>query len=309
MAQARGWPPEMGALVLTVLFLLVCTSGSFQITRQTGAHRAERSASPTSGQLYVSPYAFQQARLTEQLRLSGRSKFPLQQQQTEGLSSEHVPAAEVGDRSEEAHAMMATDGSAGEIPFAPMMTYPKYLTMQEKRVKVTIRYSADAGLRPFYLTLANKIKSAHPDVLLEKRILPTMNSDAGESSFEVTIDGKLVIDKKKTRLLKVVASTSRSTSAGGDEDKSEDQKESNQSSDAEPNIAGGRSIFVSMEKIEQEIIKARKRRRPNTFYKSKEDALRDARLPEQGKMQSPGISEAVLRLERLKAMSSARKSN
>ncbi|EJK64631.1 hypothetical protein THAOC_14614 [Thalassiosira oceanica] len=273
-----------------------------------GAHRAERSASPTSGQLYVSPYAFQQARLTEQLRLS---KIPLLQQQTveEGLSPEHVPAAEVGDRSEEAHAMMATDGSAGEIPFAPMMTYPKYLTMQEKRVKVTIRYSADAGLRPFYLTLANKIKSAHPDVLLEKRILPTMNSDAGESSFEVTIDGKLVIDKKKTRLLKVVASTSRSTSAGGDEDKSEDQKESNQSSDAEPNIAGGRSIFVSMEKIEQEIIKARKRRRPNTFYKSKEDALRDARLPEQGKMQSPGISEAVLRLERLKAMSSARKSN
>lgn len=138
MARARGWPPEMGALVLTVFFMLVCTSGSFQITRQPGgAHRAERSASPTSGQLYVSPHAFQQARLTEQLRLSGRSKFPLQQQQTEGLSSEHVPAAEVGDRSEEAHAMMATDGSAGEIPFAPMMTYPKYLTMQV-RVRQTL---------------------------------------------------------------------------------------------------------------------------------------------------------------------------
>ena len=175
-------------------------------------------------------------------------------------------------------------------------------------MKVTIRYSADAGLRPFYLTLANKIKSAHPDVLLEKRILPTMNSDAGELTFELVVDGKVVIDKKKTRLLKV-ASTSRSTSAGGDENKSEDQNESNQSGDGEPNIAGGRSIFVSMEKIEQEITKARKRRRPSTVYKSKEDALRNTRRPEKGKLQSPGISDAVLRLERLKAMSSARKSN
>ena len=187
---------------------------------------------------------------------------------------------------------------------------------KEKRVKVTIRYSADAGLRPFYLTLANKIKSKYPDVLLEKRRLPTVKSDAGELTFEMIVDGKIVIDKKKTRMLKV-ASTSRSTSAGDGEDKSEDMNESNLSGDAnEPNIAGGRSIFVSMEKIEHEIIKARKRRRPSTSYKSKEaramskaDALMDARLPEQGKLQSPGMTEAVLRLERLKAMSSARKNN
>ena len=136
-AKARGSPSEMGALMLTVIFVLVLPSGSFQITRQLASHRASSGrASPTSGQLYVSPYAFQQARLTEQLRLSGkRSKIPLQQQQTveEGLSSEHGTAAEVGDRSEEARAMMATESEAdsvGEIPFAPMMTYGKYLTMQ-----------------------------------------------------------------------------------------------------------------------------------------------------------------------------------
>ena len=140
MAPARGCPPEMGALKLAVLFMLVSTSVSFQLTRQPVAHRAERSSGratlTTSGQLNVSPYAFQQARLTEQLRLSGgqRSKIPLQQQQTveeEGLSSEHATAAEVGDRSEEAHVMMATESEAGgEIPMAPMMTYSKYLTMQ-----------------------------------------------------------------------------------------------------------------------------------------------------------------------------------
>ena len=51
-----------------------------------------------------------------------------------------------------------------------------------------------------------------------------------------------------------------------------------------PDIAGGRSVFVSMELIEHQLSKARKRRRPNTMYKSKEDALR-------GGIPSSSISE------------------
>jgi hypothetical protein len=43
---------------------------------------------------------------------------------------------------------------------------------QEKRVKVTVRFSAEARLQPFYLTVGSRIESAHPDVLLEKWILP-----------------------------------------------------------------------------------------------------------------------------------------
>jgi hypothetical protein len=45
---------------------------------------------------------------------------------------------------------------------------------QEKRVKVTVRYTAEAGLRPFYLNVANRIKLAHPDILLEKRMATRM---------------------------------------------------------------------------------------------------------------------------------------
>ena len=199
---------------------------------------------------------------------------------------------------------------------------------QEKRVRVTIRYSAEAGLRPFYLTVANQIKATHPDVLLEKRILPPIGSDAGrgESVFEVLVDGKLVIGKKKTKFLKVSSRSSSSGSSGdgggkGSEDgKSEGEKKSGSGISNTPNIAGGRSIFVSMEKLEHELVKARKKRRPNTMYKSKEDALRGAiaiettARPDGGASGSgndsvvmeesiSAMTEAVMRLEKLKALS------
>eukprot|EP00970_Alexandrium_tamarense_P015749 scaffold5469_cov175-Alexandrium_tamarense.AAC.10 len=191
----------------------------------------------------------------------------------------------------------------------------------EKRVKVTIRYSADAGLRPFYLTVASQIKNTHPDVLLEKRILPPVGSDAGgeQSVFEVVVDGKTVIGKKKTKLLKVrTSSSSSSQRSDEDEDDGSGKKDKHEGTDS--HIAGGRSIFVSMEKLEQELIKARKRRRPSTMYKSKEDALRAGssgdedgvavvagdgleKVQEQLAGNASGMTEAVLRLERLKAMS------
>ncbi|KAL3826427.1 hypothetical protein ACHAXA_011236 [Cyclostephanos tholiformis] len=263
---------------------------------------------------------------------------------------------------EEARGILAFENEAlgpdGGVPFAPMMTYQKYLTMQqEKRVKVTIRYSAEAGLRPFYLTVANRIKNAHPDVLLEKRILPRAGSEGGqgEAVFEVIIDGKTIIGKKRTKILKVssrAGSSSRSSAPGDDDDdggggggggggrnmKGGDMKKGNggkrnRGGDAKsysggyygegrspPDVvAGGRTIFVSMEKLDHELIKARKKRRPSTTYKTKEDALRSAtagvvmpmRMSGTGgdaeiamRMAAEGeMAEAVIRLERLKAIS------
>lgn len=180
--------------------------------------------------------------------------------------------------------------------------------IQEKRVKVSIRYSADAGLRPFYLTVASRIKSAHPDVILEKRILPNpAGSDSTESIFEVQVDGKTVIGKKKIKMLKVRTNgSSSSRNEDGDDDKN--AKDKNEGTDSD--IAGGKSIFVSMEKLEQELNKARKKRRPSTMYKSKEllrNGVEDSIAGVGGvggEGHVSGTSEAVLRLEKLKAMSS-----
>ena len=207
--------------------------------------------------------------------------------------------------------------------------------MQEKRIRVTIRYSADAGLRPFYLTVANQIKSTHPDVLLENRILPAISSSGGdETIFDVLVDGKLVIGKKKSKMLKV---SSRSDGGKSDEGKGEDGAKSEEKKDSNttPDIAGGRSLFVSMELIEQQLHKARKRRRPSTMYKTKEEILRGAAMDmlegvvggeqpssENTTMGSEGsesnngynmppsaaMTEAVMRLEKLKAMSTRKNS-
>lgn len=184
---------------------------------------------------------------------------------------------------------------------------------QEKRVKVTIRYSADAGLRPFYLTVASRIKSAHPDIILEKRILPnpTGSSDITDSVFEVLVDGKIVVGKKKTKLLKVRTSSSSSSRSGEDDDDN-NTNDKNEATDSD--IAGGRSIFVSMEKLEQELNKARKKRRPSTMYKSKEllrDGVDSIEMGESGDndITVSGTSEAVLRLEKLKALSVSSRKN
>ena len=263
--------------------------------------------------------SFQEARLAEQLR------FRI----SEGKRQEELVAA-AASAAEEARNLLALEEQLIDdgkfIPEAPMMTYQKYLTMQEKRVKVTIRYSASAGLRPFYLTVADQIKSYHPDVLLERRILPKVGSDAGggEAVFEVLVDGKIVIGKKKTMFLKVSSKSSSSSDKGETDDNDKRSDKNNQS--GEINFAGGRSIFVSMEKLEQELVKARKKRRPSTMYKNKEDALRGATsgggdgddiIVAANGAESSGttqqqletaqrgqaMTDAVLRLEKLKAMS------
>jgi len=262
--------------------------------------------------------SFQEARLAEQLR------FRISQ----GKQREELAAAAAA---EEARTLLALEelsyeqltdeeGKFMPMPEAPMMTYQKYLTMQEKRVKVTIRYSASAGLRAFYLTVADKIKNYHPDVLLERRILPKVG-DSGEQGaiFEVLVDGKVIVGKKKTMFLKV-----RTSSGSGDKGDDEGKRRENLS--GEVNFAGGRSISISMEKLEQELVKARKKRRPSTLYKNKEDALRatsggsdtintiavnggvegnqqQLEIDQRGQ----AMTDAVMRLEKLKAMSATNK--
>lgn len=304
--------------------------------------------------------SFQQERLGEQLRLAEKGKrddgsgedgaSPGEDESSSGEASEAASdtsdgnaiaplssASAAGAASAEASDVLDVESDAAlfpeGLPDAPMMTYHKYLTMQEKRVKVTVRYSAEAGLRPFYLTVANEIKSAHPDVLLEKRILPPASGGGGgmgeEAIFEVVVDGKTVIGKKKTKMLKV---SSRNDNNGADGEDSSDSEGGGSKSKGPrggigvsntPDIAGGRSVFVSMEKLDHELSKARKRRRPNTLYKSKEDALRGAMERDANTVylagsrkenvgdhiaaQSMGMTEAVMRLERLKAMSTRNK--
>ena len=52
----------------------------------------------------------------------------------------------------------------------------------------TICYTDGCGLKPYYLTAAKKIKASHPDVVIEKRILPGFTGDGGDVSFEILVD-------------------------------------------------------------------------------------------------------------------------
>lgn len=114
---------------------------------------------------------------------------------------------------------------------------------KNKRVPVQIRYSAESGMKPYFLTVAKKIKENHPDVILNKIVLPKEEGSGGEGdvvgsnpTFEVVVDGKVVI-------------------RGPSGNRSGRSK-----------TAGAMSIFVSGEELDQAISRARKRRRPATVY-------------------------------------------
>jgi len=101
---------------------------------------------------------------------------------------------------------------------------------------VTIRYSAGSGLKPYYLTVAKRVKDLYPDVLIEREKLDKggiedgggSGGDDARGTFEVAVDGKLVVRNRK----------------------------------ATPE----RSVFVSMGEVDTAILRARKRRRPSTVY-------------------------------------------
>jgi hypothetical protein len=126
--------------------------------------------------------------------------------------------------------------NAAESP-APPLNFEKYLTMQKKRVSVTIRYSAESGLKPYYLTVAKRVKDQYPDVLIERveiageEIEKKADGEAeAMGTFEVVVDGKLVVRTNNQR------------------------------------VGNNGSIFVSMAEMDLAITRARKRRRPTTVY-------------------------------------------
>ena len=112
--------------------------------------------------------------------------------------------------------------------------------MQEKRAVVQVCYSGDAGLKPYFLTVAKKLKASHPDVVIERRILPKMDAETDEPTFEIVVDGKVVVGNGKGRPRK--AKISRL------------------------DMQKGRSIFVSMAELDIAICRARRRMRPTTMY-------------------------------------------
>jgi len=131
-------------------------------------------------------------------------------------------------------------GADQRLPEAPPLSYQKFLTMQEKRASVEIRYSGDAGLKPYFLTVAKKLKASHPDVIIERRILPKINVETDEPTFEIVIDGKVVLGNGKGRPRK--AKISRL------------------------DMQKGRSVFVSMAELDIAICRARRKLRPTTVY-------------------------------------------
>jgi hypothetical protein len=123
--------------------------------------------------------------------------------------------------------------------------------LQDKRVVVTIQYTAESGLKPYFLTVAKKIKASNPDVILEKRILPAVN-EGGEPTFEVVVDDKVVVGKNNARIQRL----------GSDR--------------IIQDSTGGMSVFVSMGELDLAISKARRRRRPHTMYgKENESTIRE----------------------------------
>jgi len=180
--------------------------------------------------------------------------LPVNGEQPQGSHHSHRAGAETGDLSSPASLELLhknvtlLDGGLPDdlLPLSPPLSYDKFLKMQDKRVVVTVRYSGESGLRPYFLTVAKKLKASHPDVVIERRILPSAELDGvggSEATFEILVDGKVVIGKKnRTRRQRVAVDVKRS-----------------------------RSVFVSMQELDLAISRARRRRRPTTTYGTNPD--------------------------------------
>jgi hypothetical protein len=142
---------------------------------------------------------------------------------------------------------------------SPPISFPKYLTMQERRVVITVRYTQDSGLKPYFLTVAKKLKATHPDIIIERKLLPNDNKDTDIDSssgiFEVCVDTKVIIPRggsRSSRSGRTKASSGRSVTA--------------QSYYGSYSSSSSRSIFVSMHELDTAIARARRKRRPNSTY-------------------------------------------
>ena len=148
---------------------------------------------------------------------------------------------------------------SSQLPSSPPLTFEKYLTMSNKRVPVEIRYdSQQSGLRPFFLTVAKKVKDKYPDVVVQKTDLASLSSSGGGGEaapgdvvFEVLVDGRVVVGKAQTKKQSIENGGGGGGSSGVG---------------SPVDLANGISIYVSMGEIDQAIAKARRKRRPSTTY-------------------------------------------
>ena len=142
--------------------------------------------------------------------------------------------------------------ASSEFPSSPPLTFEKYLTMSNKRVPVEIRYdSQQSGLRPFFLTVAKKVKDKYPDVVVQKTDLASLSSSGGgEVVFEVLVD-ETVVGKAETKRQSIGNGNGGGSSGGVG---------------SPVDLANGISVYVSMSEIDQAITKARRKRRPSTTY-------------------------------------------
>jgi len=62
----------------------------------------------------------------------------------------------------------STNDIGKTFPLSSPLSFRKFLTLQEKRVVTTIRYTGGIGLRRYFLTSAKLLKETSPDVLIEK---------------------------------------------------------------------------------------------------------------------------------------------
>eukprot|EP00526_Cylindrotheca_closterium_P029426 CAMPEP_0113613634 /NCGR_PEP_ID=MMETSP0017_2-20120614/6742_1 /TAXON_ID=2856 /ORGANISM="Cylindrotheca closterium" /LENGTH=226 /DNA_ID=CAMNT_0000522757 /DNA_START=71 /DNA_END=751 /DNA_ORIENTATION=+ /assembly_acc=CAM_ASM_000147 len=195
-----------------------------------------------------------------QLKTAPAPALPDLSEVLNGESCVEPSTKEFLEATEATEAPLAVNGDNDVSSFAPPLTYDKYLTMQSKRVPVSVRYSEKSGLRPYYLTVAKKIKETFPDVVMDKILLPKVevseNANINEgSTFEVIVDGKIV-----------VRSPSRKGSSFGE----------------------SVQIFVNMQEVEAAICRARKRRRPQTVYGEDDSNARLEVLRNKAKEQGPG---------------------
>lgn len=128
----------------------------------------------------------------------------------------------------------AQDGSAmkgqadafGKFEMAPPMTFTKFRTMQEKRVRLSIRYSrSDRYALQTYERIKEIVNEKFPDVLVANDVRGVRSSrDAG--IFELVVDGRVVYSKPTER----------------------------------------QGIYLSMKALSSAIVRARRIRRPGTAY-------------------------------------------
>jgi hypothetical protein len=224
------------AVALHVACILIHSGSSFAFnTARRGTHRA--SSVTTSGNGFPAKPTIAET----SLRLVSSSSEPDLLLSVNGdYSKEGYPAFDPFAKLE---SLNATIDDQSMFPSSPQLSFNKFLTMQDKRVVVTIRYSGEAGLKPYFLTVAKKVKATHPDVIIDRRILPAIANEQGEATFEILVDGKVVVGKGKPRKQKV----------------------------ARVDLSRARSVFVSMQELEGAITRARKRKRPSTSYGEEED--------------------------------------